>query len=238
MSLLELRNVSKSRASGGRNVSLLKDASLDIDPGELVGVWGLRGSGRTTLLRLVAGIDAPDAGAVRFDGREVAEHGEQILAREIGYCHKSFPGAQGQPAIDEVLLALLVNGVRGKEAHTRAHEALERAGAGRLSARRVSQLDTGERVRIAIAHALALRPRLLVLDEPVAGVELDQRDAILLLLRSLANEGIAVLMTVGDLSGLRGADQSLTIGDGHLSGSPKRGLEPVADLTLRRQASG
>jgi len=238
MSLLELRNVCKRRASGGRNLVVLEDASLDIDPGELAGVWGLRGSGRTTLLRLVAGIDAPDAGAVRFDGRDLAGHAEPILAREIGYCHKSFPGARGQLAIDEVLLALLVNGVRGREAHTRAREALERSGAGQLAVRRVSELDSGERVRLAIAHALALRPRLLLIDEPVAGVELDQRDAILLLLRSLADEGIAILMSTGDFSGLRGADQSLTIGDGHLSGSPKRGLEPVADLTLRRQASG
>lgn len=238
MSMLELRNVTKRRSTGGRKVLLLEDASLDIDPGELVGVWGLRGSGRTTLLRLAAGIDAPDAGAVRFDGRDLAEHGERILAREIGYCQKSFPSAQGQLAIDEVLLALLVNGVRGKEARARTHDALQRAGAERLAARRVSELDSDERVRLAIAHALALEPRLLVLDEPVAGVELDQRDAILSLLRSLADQGIAVLMTVGELSGLRGADQSLTIGEARLSGSPKRGLQPVADLSLRRQASG
>ena len=238
MSLLELRNVCKRRERGGREVVVLEGATLGIDAGELVGVWGLRGSGRTTLLRLVAGIDVADSGSVRFDGRDLAEHGERILAREIGYCHKSFAGQQGQVAIDEVLLALLVNGIRGKEAHTRAHEALERAGAEQLAARRVAELGSDERVRLAIAHALALGPRLLVVDEPVAGVELDQRDAILLLLRSLADEGIAVLMSTGDFSGLRGADQSLTIGDGHLSGSPKRGLEPVADLTLRRQASG
>jgi ABC-type lipoprotein export system ATPase subunit len=238
MSLLELRNISKRRTTGGHNVLLLKDASLNIDAGELVGVWGRRGSGRTTLLRLAAGIDVPDAGTVRFDGRDLAEHGERILAREIGYCHKSFPSAQGQPAIDEVLLGLLVNGVRGKGAHARAREALERAGAERLAARRVGELDSDERVRLAIAHALALQPRLLVVDEPIAGVELQERDEILSLLRSLADDGIAVLMTVGELSGLRGADQSLTIGDGLLSGSPKRALQPVADLNLRRHASG
>jgi ABC-type lipoprotein export system ATPase subunit len=238
MSLLELRNVSKRLRRGGREVVVLENASLSIDAGELVGVWGPRGSGRTSLLRLVAGIDAPDAGAVHFDGHDLTEHGEQILAREIGYCQKTFTSAQGQAAIDEVLLGLLVNGVRGKQAHARTRESLERAGAERLAARRVSELDSEERVRLAIAHALALQPRLLVIDEPVAGVELEERDAILLLLRSLADEGIAVLMAVGDLSGLRGADQSLTIGDGHLSGSPKRGLEPVADLNLRRQASG
>jgi ABC-type multidrug transport system ATPase subunit len=238
VSLLELRNVSKRHEYGGRSVTVLERESLDIDPGELVGVWGPRGSGRTTLLRLVAGIDAPDRGTVHFDGHDLAEHGEQILAREIGYCQKAFPSAQGQLAIDEVLLALLVNGVRGKEAHARAHEALERVGAERVAHRRIRELDSGERVRLALAHALALGPRLLLIDEPVAGVELEERDAILLLARSLADEGIGVLITVGEISGLRGANQSLTIGDGHLCGSPKRGLEPVADLTLRRQASG
>ncbi len=238
MSLLELRNVCKRHRGGGRTVVVLGEASLDIDPGELVAVWGLRGSGRTSLLRLAAGIDAPDAGTVCFDGRDLAEHGEQILAREIGYCHKSFPGARGEPAIGQVLLGLLINGVRGKEAHARAREALERAGAERLATRRVSDLDRSERVRLALAHALALGPRLLLIDEPVAGVELEERDGILLLARSLADEGIAVLMTVGDLTGLTGADQSFTLAEGELRGSGKRALQPVADLTLRRQASG
>ena len=238
MSLLELRNVWKRRSRGGRDVTVLKDATLHIDAGELVGVWGLRGSGRTTLLRLAAGIDAPDSGAVHFDGRDLAEHGEQILGREIGYCRQSFRTAAGRSAIDEVIVGLLVNGVRGKEAHTRAREALRRAGGESLATRYVCELDSEERVRLAIAHALALRPRLLLLDEPVAGVELDRRDELLSLLRRIADEGIAVLMSVGELSGLRGSDQSLTIGDGHLSGSPKRALPPVADLDLRRRASG
>jgi ABC-type cobalamin/Fe3+-siderophores transport system ATPase subunit len=238
MSLLELRNVAKRHTGGGRNVTVLRDGCLEIDPGELVGVYGLRGSGRTTLLRLAAGIDAPDSGTVRLDGRDLAEHGERMLAREIGYCHKSFPSAQGSPAIDEVLLGLLVNGVRGQEAHTRAREAMVRVGAERLAHRCIPELDSEERVRLALAHALALQPRLLLVDEPLAGVELEQRDEILLLARSLADEGIALLMTFGDLSELRGADQSHTIGDGRLSGSPKRGLQPVADLTLRRHASG
>jgi ABC-type lipoprotein export system ATPase subunit len=238
MSLLELREVCKRRAHGGREVLVLSDATLRIDAGELVGVWGLRGSGRTTLLRLAAGIDAPDAGVVRFDGRDLAAHGERLLGREIGYCQKSFSGAPSQPAIEEVLLGLLVNGVRGRQARTRAREALERAGGEHLGTRCVGELDSDERVRLAIAHALALEPRLLAIDEPVAGVELDRRDEILALLRRIADEGVAVLMSVGELSGLRGADQSLTIGDGHLSGSPKRGLQPVADLDLRRRANG
>jgi ABC-type lipoprotein export system ATPase subunit len=238
MSLLELRNVSKRHTGGGRNVTVLRDGFLEIDPGELVGVYGPRGSGRTSLLRLVAGIDPPDSGTVCFDGRDLAKHGEEILGREIGYCEKSFRTAVGPTAIDEVIDGLLVNGVRRAEARTRAHEALQRVSGENIAHRRMSELDSAERIRLALAQALTLQPRLLVVDEPVAGVNLDQRDEILYLLRSLADEGTAMLMTLGDLGELRGADQSLTIGDGELRGSGKRRLQPVADLTLRRQASG
>ena len=240
MSLLELRNISKRRSTGGRNVLLLKDASLNIDAGELVGVWGRRGSGRTTLLRLAAGIDAPDAGTVCFDGRDLAEHGEEILGREIGYCQKSFRSAAGRTAIDEVVVGLLANGVAPAEARARAREALARVGGETLGVRNLSELDGGERTRLAIAHALSLQPRLLVIDEPVAGVDLHERDAVLLLLRALADEGIAVLMAVGETTGLSGADRSLTIGDGELCGSLKPELAPVLELrpAIGLRASG
>jgi putative ABC transport system ATP-binding protein len=234
MSLLELRHVCKrSTRDGGRRV-LLDDASLEIDAGELVAVWGMRGSGRTTLLRLAAGIDAPDSGSVHFDGRDLAKHGDEVLGHEIGFCQKAFRTAAGRAAIDEVLVGLLVNGATRALARARALAALERVGGERLGARRLSELDSGERVRLSIAHALALAPRLLVIDEPVAGVDLHERDGILLLLRSLADEGIAVLMTVGELTGLSGADRSLTLGDGELCGSPRRQLAPVLDLRERR----
>jgi ABC-type multidrug transport system ATPase subunit len=243
MSLLDLQSVSKHRVCGPRRTAVLDAASLSIDAGELVAVWGLRGSGRTTLLRVAAGIDAPDAGTVRFAGRDLAEHGEQLLGREINYCQTAFRTARGQTAIDEVIVGLLVNGAASADARLRAREALERVGGERvggerLGRRRISELDAGERTRLALAVALALQPQLLVIDEPVAGVELHERDGILLLLRSLADEGTAVLMTVGEATGLTGADQSLTLGDGELRGSGKRRLEPVADLGLRRRASG
>ncbi|HTR72039.1 MAG TPA: ATP-binding cassette domain-containing protein [Solirubrobacteraceae bacterium] len=239
MGLLELRHVCKRRTHGGRTVTVLEDASLSVDPGELVAVWGLRGSGRTTLLRLAAGIDVPDSGAVFFDGRDLAAHGEEMLGRGIGYCQKSFrTAAPDRDAIEEVIVGLLVNGVSPGAARARARDAVERVGGERLARRSMRELDSAERIRLAIAHALALGPRLLLIDEPVAGVDLHQRDDVLLLARSLADEGVAVVMTVGELTGLSGADQSLTIGDGELRGSRKRALAPVADLGLRRRASG
>ena len=182
-------------------VTVLEDASLSVDAGELVAVWGLRGSAHDAAAP-GGRIDAPDSGAVRFDGRDLAEHGEKILGREIGYCQKSFrTAAPDRDAIEEVIVGLLVNGVAPAAARVRARDALERVGGERLARRRVRELDSAERVRLAIAHALALGPRLLLVDEPVAGVDLYQRDDVLLLARSLADQGVAVLMTVGELTG-------------------------------------
>jgi len=238
VSLLELRNVNKRSERLGRDRLLLENASMGVDGGELVAVWGLRGSGRTTLLRIASGIDTPDSGTVTFEGRDLTRCGEQILGHQISYCQKSFRTAQGQNAIDEVIVGVLVKGATPAQARVRANEALDRVDGANLALRRISDLDGVERTRLALAHALAQQPRLLVIDEPVAGVDLQDRDAVLMLLRSLADEGIAVLMTVGDVTGLSGADQALTIGDGELRGSGKRELAPVTDLSMRRRASG
>ncbi len=238
MSLLELIDVCKR---GGRRAPVLDHATLQIDPGELVAVWGLRGSGRTTLLRLAAGIDRPDSGRVLFEGRDLARHAEDLLGREIGYCRRPIGAGGagrargGRPASEEVVVGLLVNGRSPASARTRAGEALARVGGESFSGRGLAELDAGELTRLSIAHALAMEPRLLVIDEPVSGVELYQRDEILLLLRSLADEGTAVLMSVGETTGLTGADRSLTIGDGELCASPRQELAPV--VPLRRAAS-
>jgi ABC-type lipoprotein export system ATPase subunit len=237
MSLLELRNVGKRHSRAGRTVVVLEDASLSIDAGEQVAVWGPRGSGRTTLLRVAVGIDPADTGSVHFDGRDLATHAERIIGREIAFCQKEFRADNSQTAAGTLLLGLLVKGVTQAEARVRMREALQRVDGQTLGPRRLAELHAGERIRVAIAQALTLEPRLIVVDEPVAGVDLHERDDILLLLRSLADDGIAILMTVGETTGLSGTDQALTIGDGELRGSIKRQLEPVADLTLRRRTS-
>ena len=97
MSLLELEGVCKRSTRGDRRRLVLDDASLSIDAGELVAVWGLRGSGRTTLLRLATGIDAPDAGSVRFDGRDLAAHGERILGRRSATARAPFAAPRARP---------------------------------------------------------------------------------------------------------------------------------------------
>ncbi len=235
MTLLELEHVGRRHRQGGRERVVLRDVTLDLHAGELAAVWGLRRSGRSTLLRVAAGIEAPDTGAVRFAGRDLAHSGSGALGGGIGYCRRGLGGTEGRDVLDELLVAQLARGIPQSAARSHAFSALERAGAEQCAARMLRELDAAETVRVTIARALVLRPSLLVLDEPTAGVDLLARDGILSLLRSLADEGIAVLISTGEATGLSGVDRALSLAEGELRGSCAPELAPV--LALRRRAS-
>jgi ABC-type lipoprotein export system ATPase subunit len=235
MSLLALEGVQKRYPGPSRELLVLGETTLEIYAGELVVVWGLKGSGRSTLLRIAAGIEAPDSGSVRFEGRDLTEHGEDLLGGGVGYCERTFRCAEGQGVLDQVTIGLLARGVPARQARVRAQQALERAGAQQCATQRLSELEAGESVRVAIARTLALEPALLVIDEPTRGVDLLERDPILALLRSLADEGIAVLASTAESTGFAGADRALVLGDGELRGAPPAELATV--LPLRRPVS-
>lgn len=225
MSLLELRGVGKFHVRRSRRIEVLRDVSLEVHAGELVAVWGLRRSGRSTLLAVAAGIEPPDSGAVFFEGEDLSARGATALGDGVGYCRQGIGVASGRKVIDNVRASLLARGVPAPVAHLRAHEALERVGVDRFNELVLGDLDVAEAVRVAIACALVLGPRVLVIDEPTKGVDLLQRDEIVLLLRSLADEGIGVLVSDGDGSGLSDADRALTLAGGQLRGrrSPEMG---------------
>jgi len=240
MSLLELRGVGKYQACGSRRIEVLREVSLEIDSGELVAVWGLRRSGRSTLLAVAGGVDRPDTGVVLFEGKDLNARGATGLGDGIGYCFPSVGAPSGRRVIDSVRAGLLARGVPVRAAHSRAQRALERVGVERCSELMRGELDVAEVVRVAIACALVLGPRLLVLDEPTKGVDLLDRDEIVLLLRSLADEGIAILVSDGDGSGLSDADRSLSLAGGELRGktSPDIGaLLPLRRATGRNTAA-
>jgi ABC-type lipoprotein export system ATPase subunit len=233
MSLLSLENVSKRHRGGGREHIVLNEVSLELRPGELVAVWGLRRSGRTTLLRIAAGLEAADGGSVRFAGRELSTDYERTLGEGIGYVRKGLSGREEQGVLEQVAAPLLARGLSVGQAHERARNALTRAQAQALTQARISELGAGETVRVAIARTLALSPTLLVVDEPAGAVELGERDGILSLLRALAGEGIAVLASTGEASELAGAHRALTLGEGQLRGPSTPELAPVVALRRR-----
>jgi len=232
MSLLELQHVSKCYGRLNERVAL-RDVSLQVEVGEMVVVWGLRRSGRSTLLRIAAGIETPDVGVVRFDGCDVGADPGYGLGDGIGYCRKRFAPGEGRLVIDQLITGLIARGVPLSSAVRRARAALERTEIADAATLTPAELDHGEAVRAAIARALAFTPRLLLIDEPTIGVDLLARDGILMLLHSLAQEGTAVLASTGESPGLSGA-RALTLSEGELHGPAAPGLAKV--LPLRRSA--
>jgi ABC-type multidrug transport system ATPase subunit len=230
MSLLVLEHVTKRFTSGQRETLALHDVSLDIAAGECVAVYGLRRSGRSTLLRVAAGMLPPDEGAVRFRGDDLARGHAGALGTEIGYCNPGFNPAQGGSVADHVAVALLARGVGRLPARARADAALARTGVTVCANLDPRELHPEELVRAGIARALVTEPRLLLLDEPTNGVDALERDAILELVRSIADDGAAVLMTVGEP--VAGADRVLAIDGGELRGQVVP--EPAPVVPLRR----
>lgn len=236
MTLLKLEHVSKRSRGGVRDT--LDDVSLAIDKGEMVTVWGERRSGRSTLLRVAAGIETPDAGVVMFAGQDLTDRGSEKLGDGISYCRTVFRASAGQHLVDLLAATQLARGIPRSAAQSRAWKALERVGAKEYATRTAEELNGEEIVRTAIARALASEPRLLVIDEPTIGVDLIARDGILTLLRSIADDGIAILTSTGEGTGFLGADRVLALHKGKLRGEIRPELAPVTELDDHRQSRG
>jgi putative ABC transport system ATP-binding protein len=231
VSLLALEHVSKRYRDGKREHTVLADVELEVREGELVVLYGVRRSGKSTLLRIAAGIERPDAGRVRFAGNVLAA-GTGVLGEGIGYVAKHLRSNEERGVIAQVAAPLLARGVGLTAARERARRALAQADGEKAAEALVDELSAGEALRVALARALVLSPALLVIDEPAAGVELSERDGILAQLRSLAGEGTAVLASTAEPSELAGAHRALTLSEGSLRGPALPELAPV--VALRR----
>jgi ABC-type methionine transport system ATPase subunit len=235
MSLLLLDRVTKTYVRGRRELVALRNVSLELAAGEIVGVWGRRFSGRTTLLRVAAGLEAPDDGRVLLDGIAVDEHPEGELRRRVAYCHTSFAPAHAELVVEHVAVPLLAVGTRIDRACTRAQAMLDRVGAGGCAEMRPHELAQGELVRVVLARALLQHPQLLLIDEPSSGVDLLERDDVLTTLRVIAkDEGVAVLLTASEPTGLTGADRSLALSAGELQGDAVPNSADVVELRRSR----
>lgn len=236
MSLLALEAVSKRYVDSRRTTVALDAVSLAVEPAELVSVWGARGSGRTTLLRIAAGLEQPDSGTVRFDGIDLTAGSEVATAAGLAYVQPRLLGPQRQNLLDRLMYALVAGGRSRSAARERALEALEYVGVGGCEQVSVAELTVTESVRVGIAQALLFEPKLIVADDPTATVPMIERDGILVLLRAVADSGVAVLMTAGEAIGLSGVDRALTIGCGriHANVAAKR----ATVIPLRPASSG
>ena len=189
--LLELTDVSKS--FGG--LQALDQVSLTVNPGELVGIIGPNGAGKTTLFNIASGFLPPDQGTVRFDGRDVTRAKPHELCR-LGLA-RTFQVTRpfhNLTVLEAVRIGAL-NRTSSMASATRAARAvLARVGLADRADLLSRQLTTIQRKRLEIARALATVPRIILLDEVAAGLRAFEIEAVIALVRSIAAEGIAVVM--------------------------------------------
>jgi ABC-type lipoprotein export system ATPase subunit len=228
--LLALEAVGKSYLRGEHRLRVLKEVSLEVGAGQLVAVWGKRGAGKTTLLKIAARLEAPDQGVVRFDGVDLAglresEH-TRLMLEKIGWVRRAGPKSDLR-IVDYVALPRLADSGR-RRAYSLAAEALERVGMAECAGQQWGSLSDGERSLIAIAHGIVRAPKLLLVDDPTANLDVLEREEVTQLLRSLAEEeGIAVLMTVPDMPAVMNAHHIASLSGGRLSTPPPEGPEPL-----------
>jgi iron complex transport system ATP-binding protein len=224
---LALESVTALR--GERRV--LDGASLALDFGEVLVLAGRNGAGKTTLLRIATGLAAPSAGRVMLAGRALAELTRAEVARAVALVpqdtHVPFPFS----AFEIVLMGraphLGAFGFESRADRGIATACMERLGIAALAARGIDELSGGERQLVTIARALAQEPRVLLLDEPTAHLDLAHRLALEALLRDLAREDKAALLVSHDLAGAaRVADRIALLAGGRVlaSGTPREVL--------------
>jgi sulfate transport system ATP-binding protein len=184
--VIEVKNILKKFGA----FAALDGVDLKVDSGELLALLGPSGSGKTTLLRIIAGLDWPDAGEVLFDGESALAHGAN--ERQVGFVFQHYALFRHMTVFENVAFGLRVQPrtVRKSEASIRARvkELLDLVQLDWLSNRYPSQLSGGQRQRIALARALAIEPRILLLDEPFGALDAKVRKELRQWLRSLHSE--------------------------------------------------
>jgi putative ABC transport system ATP-binding protein len=186
---------------GARSRSVLRGVDLALAPGEYIAVMGESGIGKSTLLNLIAGLDRPDAGSIRFDGADLAGLDDDALTRlrraSMGFVFQAFHILPYLSLAQNVALPLILNRVAEDEAAARAHAMLLAVGLAGREASMPRELSGGELQRVAIARALVHSPRLLLADEPTGNLDPESAAQVLALLREQvkARHAACILVT-------------------------------------------
>jgi ABC-type lipoprotein export system ATPase subunit len=220
VSVVAAERVVKSYGEGRAARRVLDGASLHVQAGEVVAILGRSGTGKSTLLHLIGGLDRPDAGRITVAGERVTGAGERALSRlrrrRVGFVFQFFhllPELSGEA---NVLLASRVRDAH-PDAAARGQALIDRLGLRPVAGSLPHHLSGGEQQRFAIARALVNDPAVLLADEPTGNLDVHAGAEVLRLLRAGAQDGRAVILVTHEPAAAEIADRVLTLRDGRLS---------------------
>jgi putative ABC transport system ATP-binding protein len=234
MSLLELRDVSRSYGEGSAKVNALHEVSLSVDQGQMVAVMGPSGSGKSTLLAIAGTLEEPSSGQVLVGGQPVGAMSHAAKARlrrrTIGYVFQDFNLLPGLTAAENVALPLELDGTSARKARVAALKSLDRLGLGERASHYPDQLSGGEGQRVAIARAMVGERKLLLADEPSGALDSVNAEAVMQLVHDACKKaGMAAVVVTHDAHLASWADRVMFLRDGYVTGqaAPAEGSESL-----------
>jgi putative ABC transport system ATP-binding protein len=229
--MIAIRNLSMRLSSGGREVFILDDITLDIPAKQFLAIVGPSGSGKSTLLGLMAGLDAPTAGTISLDGRDITTLSEDDLARlrreKVGYVFQSFHLIPTLTARENVAVPLELAG--DPEAESKADVLLKAVGLETRGHHYPAQLSGGEQQRVAVARAFANRPAILLADEPTGNLDTATGQQVIeLLMRLNRDHGGTLVLVTHDQVLAAFADRVVRLLDGRIASDELQAPSPGA----------
>jgi lipoprotein-releasing system ATP-binding protein len=219
--VLSLRGVVRRYPSGERILEVLKGVDLDIRPGEMIGLIGPSGSGKSSLLHAAGLLEHPDAGQIIIEGRDCSALKDKVRTQvrlgRIGFVYQFHHLLPEFTALDNVAMPLRIAGKSRTQARARAKELLEQLGLGERLQHQPAQMSGGEQQRVAIARALANSPKVVLADEPTGNLDPVTSDGVFKALHDLCRrEGVAALVATHNMELARFMDRVFALKDGHL----------------------
>jgi putative ABC transport system ATP-binding protein len=233
MTVLELRDITKTYGSGAAEVHALHGVSLSVDAGAMVAVMGPSGSGKSTLLTIAGSLEDPSSGQVLIAGEPLSGMSRNAKARlrrrTVGFVFQDFNLLPGLTAAENVALPLELDGMPAGKARAAGLRALEGLGLGERAGRFPDQLSGGERQRVAIARAVAGQRRLLLADEPSGALDSVNAEAVMRLIHEACKRGVAAVVVTHDAQLASWADRVVFLRDGRVADqiSPAPGPESL-----------
>jgi len=236
MSMLELREVTKSYGQGSAEVQALREVSLSAEEGEMVAVMGPSGSGKSTLLTIAGTLEGPTSGEVLIASQPVSQASRgakaRLRRRVIGYVFQDFNLLPGLTAAENVSLPLELDGLSARKARLAGLRALDRLGLDERAGHYPDQLSGGERQRVAIARAMVGERRLLLADEPSGALDSVNAQAVMRLLHAACKDGgMAAVVVTHDAQLASWADRVVFLRDGRVTDQTAPAPGPESLLT-------